>query len=142
MRHLAYFTVKSNLPLEQFETFLATSHSCGLELGNINHSRLFVTKFLSLVDTQLISKTLSWFKDQENVTITLDIGTENCLPLLAVLFISQGQSKLADIVPVLSKKGVDSAKSCFKVCCLRGLLDIETLKMKTVGVTGDGAFCN
>ena len=77
MRHLAYFTVKSNLPLEQFETFLATSHSCGLELGNINHSRLFVTKFLSLVDTQLISKTVSWFKDQENVTITLDIGTEN-----------------------------------------------------------------
>ena len=95
-----------------------------------------------MVDTQLISKTLSWFKDQENVTITLDIGTENCLPLLAVLFISQGQSKLADIVPVLSKKGVDLAKSCFKVCHIRGLLDIETLKMKTVGVTGDGAFCN
>ena len=45
-------------------------------------------------------------KKQDNLTVTLDIGTEYGIPLLAVLFINAGKSKLVDIVPLTSKKGL------------------------------------
>ena len=43
-------------------------------------------------------------KTQNPITITLDIGTMYGMPLLAVLFIRDGQSKLADLIPLTSKK--------------------------------------
>ena len=64
----------------------------------------------------LISLELVWFSKQTNVTITLDVGTENGIPLLAELFISDSKSKLVDIVPITSKKGIDIAKGCFQAC--------------------------
>ena len=46
-----------------------------------------------------LKKTTEWAKKQDNLTVTLDIGTEYGIPLLAVLFINAGKSKLVDIVP-------------------------------------------
>ena len=57
-----------------------------------------------------------------------------------MLFISAGKAKLADIIPLTSKKGVDVADTCMQACTLSGLLDIEILKNKIAGITGDGAF--
>ena len=140
MRQMAYFTLKCKLPFNQFENYCATNVSCGLEIGNINHSRTFIQKYLSLINDELIKKTLDWFDEQTDITVTLDIGTECGVPLLAVLFISNKKSKLVDIVPVTSKKGVDIASACFEACQMKGFISKEKLKEKIVGVTGDGAF--
>ena len=100
MRQLAYFCLKSNLPYVQFDKLLATVNFCDHELGKINHSDRFIKEFSTLVDMELIKKTAEWFRQQENDTVTLDIGTIYGIPLLAVLFISSGTSKLADIMPL------------------------------------------
>ena len=69
------------------------------------------------------------------------MGTDNGIPLLAVLFISySSKSKLVDIVPITSKKGIDIAKGCFQACHMKGNISGEELRAKVVGVTGDGAF--
>ena len=112
MHQHAYFALKSNMPFNQFENYLATSVSSGLDIGNINHSNFFIEKFLELVNTEVIKKTADWFRNQANVTITLDVGTECGIPLLAVLFLSGNKAKLADIIPVVSKKGIDLASTC------------------------------
>ena len=140
MRQMAYFTIKCNLSFNQFENYCATNFSCGLEIGNINHSRRFILTFLDLVSEKLVKKTADWFSEQKYVTITLDIGTENGIPLLAVLFISDKKSKLVDIVPITSKKGKHIATVCFEACHMKGNITDEQLKEKVVGVTGDGAF--
>lgn len=140
MRQHAYFTIKCNLPFNQFENYCATSVSSGLDIGNLNHTRFFIEKFLHLIDKELIMKTVAWFNNQTNVTITLDVGTECGIPLLAVLFISDNKAKLADIIPITSKKGVDLASTCFAACSLQGNLDKNELEKKIIGVTGDGVF--
>ena len=61
----------------------------------------------------LISLELVWFSKQTNVTITLDVGTENGIPLLDELFISDSKSKLVDIVPITSKKGHRHSQGMF-----------------------------
>ena len=118
MRQTAYFTIKCNIPFVQFENLCATNVACGMELGNINHSRKFINTFLQLVNNELIIKTVDWFKDQDAVTVTLDIGTEVGIPLLAVLFISNGSAKLANITPMTSKKGDDVATACYEACTM------------------------
>ena len=140
MRQHAYFALKSNMPFEQFEKYCATTVSSGLDIGNINHSRYFIEHFLELIDKELIKMTAEWFPNQEHVTITLDVGTECGIPLLAVLFISDNKAKLADIIPIMSKKGVDLASTCHEACTLKGSLNSNELESKIAGVTGDGAF--
>ena len=65
MRQMAYFTIKCNLPFNQFENYCATNFSCGLEIGNINHSRRFILTFLDLVSEKLVKKTADWFSEQK-----------------------------------------------------------------------------
>ena len=48
--------------------------------------------------------------------------------------------KLADIIPIVSKKGSDLASVCFEACLLQGSLDKSDLNNKIVGLTGDGVF--
>ena len=140
MRQQAYFTIKCNLPFNQFENLCATEVFSGLDLGNINHTRFFIDKFLDVINKELVKKTVTWFHSQTSVTVTLDVGTECGIPLLAVLFLSDNKSKLADIIPITSKKGVDLASTCFAACTMNDSLDKKELEAKIVGVTGDGAF--
>ena len=100
VRHMAYFSLKSNLPFEQFPSLLATTNACGLEIGDINHSRKFITNFLELLNSELEKKTATWFLENDNITLTLDIGTVDGVTLLAVLFIKDGKTKLANAIPV------------------------------------------
>ena len=49
--------------------------------------------------------------------------------------------RLANIVPVVSKKGTDLAQTCFDVLKMEGKIDKEKYLSKIVsGFTGDGAF--
>ena len=84
MRQHAYFALKSNMPFNQFENYLATSVSSGLEIGNINHTYHFIEQFLELVDKELIKMTATWFCEQKHVTITLDMGLK--MESLCLLF--------------------------------------------------------
>ena len=140
MAHLSYFSLKSNLSFQQIENLIGTGGVCGLDVGDINHSSKYIIKFLSLSNICLINKTCEWAKKQDNLTVTLDIGTEYGIPLLAVLLINDGKSKLADIIPLVSKKGADVANTCVQACTQSGQLDINLLKEKIVGITADGAF--
>ena len=141
MRHLAYFTLHSNLPFEQFSTLLATVNKCGLNLGDINHTKEFIVPFLDLVNEELLKKTTEWVNHQEELTITLDIGTVFGITLLATLLIgSDGTVKLVNITPIPSKKGKDVAGVCFESLKLDGQIKEEDLKKKIIGLTGDGAF--
>ena len=141
MRHLAYFTIHSNLPFEQFPTLLATVNKCGLNLGDINHTRNFVTSFLELVNEEIFQKTYQWFSDQQELTVTLDIGTVYGITLLAILVIGkEGTVKLINIAPITSKKGADVASVCYETLKMNGKIQDSELKEKVVGLTGDGAF--
>ena len=106
---------------------MAAANICGLELGDINHSKNNISKLMTHVHSCLKEKTCDWVKNQKSVTITLDIGTEFGIPLLAVLFISWGNTKLAYIIPLTSKKGGDLANACIKACTIN-----DTLEMKVI----------
>ena len=96
---------------------------------------------LQCIDAELLDRTSEWFKVQQDVTITLDVGTVYGLPLLAVPLIGdRGKTKLADIMPIVSKKGSALAEICVEACSVGGRLQQEILSAKIVGVTGDGAF--
>ena len=141
MRHLAYYTLHSNTPFEQFPILLATVNKCGVNLGDINHTRKFIVIFLELVNDELYKKTYKWFNDQKEVTVTLDIGTVFGITLLATLFIGDdGNVKLVNVTPISSKKGADVATVCFESMKMGNNIKEEDLKEKIVGLTGDGAF--
>ena len=141
MRQLAYFTVRSNLPFNQFPNLLATVNSCGLNLGDINHTESFIDAFLTLVNEELCKKTADWFNSENEVTATLDIGTVYGISLLATLFIgNNGSVKLANITPITSKKGADVARVCYDAMKMDEKISEEAIKEKIVGLTGDGAF--
>ena len=76
MRNLSYFAVKSELSFENFPTLIATVNRCNVELGNINHSSYYITKYLKCLDQILIDETVEWLNSQEDntVSVTLDIG--------------------------------------------------------------------
>ena len=98
---------------------------------------------INLVGAELFERTVHWLKQQKSVTVTLDIGTCTGITLLAVLFISDEthEVRLANIVPVVSKKGTDLAQTCFDVLKMEGKIDKEKYLSKIVsGFTGDGAF--
>ena len=137
---MAYITIKCNLPFNQLKKLCATNYSSGLEIGNLNHSRFFIDKFLELVNNELIKKTVAWLDNQKHVTVTLDVGPECGTPLLAVLYISENKAKLANITSITSKKGEDLATSCFEACTISNSISKKQLEDKIVGVTGDGAF--
>ena len=57
-----------------------------------------------------------WLDEQRDrtVTITLDIGTCVGITLLAVLYISGSEVRLANVLPTNSKKGDKLAELCFE----------------------------
>ena len=142
MRQLAYFTIKSNLPFQQFPALLATVNCCGLGLGDINHSEYFIRSFLDLINNELCRKTVEWIKDCEEVTITLDIGTVSGITLLSTLLIrnTDGSVKLCSLDPITSKKGDDVAVACYNSLLMKGEILPQEINERVVGITGDGAF--
>ena len=89
---------------------------CNIEIGNINHSPSFIKKYASLVDDILIEDTNVWLNQQKDksVSITLDIGTCYGITLLAVLYISGSEVRLANILPTNTKKGDKLAELCLE----------------------------
>ena len=144
MQHLLFFCLKSSLSFKQYPKLLATANRCKVQVGNINHSPWFIEKYCDMVGAELFDRTVDWLIQQKSVTITLDIGTCTGVTLLAVLFISDDmhEIRLANIVPVVSKKGTDLATTCYDVLQMDGKIENgKNILSKIVsGFTGDGAF--
>ncbi|KAL5267744.1 hypothetical protein ACHWQZ_G004702 [Mnemiopsis leidyi] len=75
LRYLVYYIIKTNIAFLNYPALLSTVSHCGLEIGNINHSRDFVSRILPLIDGILLENTKEWISDQQHITISLDIGT-------------------------------------------------------------------
>ena len=116
IRYLAYFTINSNLSFENYPQLLATVNSCDVPIGNINHSRHYITKHLTLVDNILIEDTKGWLNEQkdQSVSVTLDIGTCCGITLVAVLYICGSDVRLANVLTTDFKKEDKLAEMCFE----------------------------
>ena len=90
------------LPFEQFPYLIATVNRFEVELGNINHSRGFISTFTLLLNKILYNKTEQWITETKDITITLDIGTCLGISLLAVLLIKDKKVKLISLEPTSS----------------------------------------
>ena len=124
-----------------FPKLLAVANRCQLETGNINQSRSFIPKLVDLINDVLITNTVSWFNDQQTITITADNGTFMGLVLLAVFFIGDtGVVKLAGVRLTPSKSGEDLAESIYKIITEDAKIGCNNAKDKIKGFTGDGAF--
>ena len=139
MRHLSYFAAKTAMPFSQFSQFLATVNRCGVELGNINHSKWYITEFTLLLDNILKVHTEEWLLSENEVTLTLDIGTCLGISLLAVLLIKGPEVRLMRLTPIPSKKGAFLAKTCVD-SLQSNAITLNILREKIAGVVGDGAF--
>ena len=127
------------MPFNNFNSFLSTVNRCGVDLGNLNHSQHYLHKFTLLLDQVLKQNTEQWLKIENEVTITLDIGTCLGLTLLAVLLIKDNEVHLMKVVPTRSKKGSHLAELCVK-SLISDEIKEDVLKEKSIGVVGDGAF--
>ena len=146
MGHLFYFNLQSSLSFNEYPKLLATANRCAVEIGHINHSKLFMGLYCDYVSEELIHSTVLWIKEENSLNVTLDIGTCAGITLLAVLVInSTHQVRLIDIVPIISKKGKDLADVLYDVLQMKndkGVSQISEneINMKVTAVLGDGAF--
>ena len=107
MRYLAYYLIHTNTAFSLWPTLLGVADRCGIVIGNINHSFNFVTKLTSLINTILKQNTVTWFRAQQNITVTLDIGTFHGLALLVTIYIGDnGVTKLGGVRLLLLVKVV------------------------------------
>ena len=98
------------------------------------YQRIYITSRQSLKQ-----RTEDWLLSEQEVTITLDIGTCLGFTLLAVLLIKGPEVRLMKITPTCSKKGTHLANLCIE-SLQSETVSLDILKSKIVGVVGDGAF--
>ena len=141
MRYLAYYLIHTNTAFSLWPTLLGIADRCGIAIGNINHSFNFVTKLTSHINTILKQNTVVWFTAQQNITVTLDIGTFHGLALLVTIYIGDnGVTKLTGVRLTPSKGGRFLAELCFKTIIEDSEIPLELATEKIVGVVADGAF--
>ena len=145
VRNLLFFSLMSSLSFAEYPQLLATANRCHVEIGDINHTNLFISKYCNYIDNDLKEETIEWAKVQNSWNVTLDIGTCTGLTLLAVIFISDKQIvRLVDIVVIISKKGIDLATVLFDVLQMKEnyepRISPEIVKDKLNAILGDGQF--
>ena len=114
---------------------------CGIVIGNINHSFNFVTKLTSHINTTLKQNTVTWFRAQQNITVTLDIGTFHDLAILVTINIGDnGITKLGGVRLTPSKGGSFLAELCFKTIIGDSEIPFQLASEKIVGVLADGSL--
>ena len=62
IRYFIYYLLRTNTAFIRLPELLAVAYQCGLNIGNINHSKDFPAKILPLVDGVLLEKTADWLK--------------------------------------------------------------------------------
>ena len=143
LRYLVYYIIKTNIAFLNYPTLLSTVFQCGLEIGNINHTRDFVSRILPLIDGVILENTKEWISDQQHITISLDIGTVLGLVLLVVYYIgSDGHARLAGCQMTHSKQGAHCAELCYKIACSNIFVDEALIQRKTKSLVADGAFAD
>ena len=143
LRHLVYYVIKTNTAFLRFPTLLATAFQCGLQIGDINHTRDFARRILPLINDVLQENTKEWLHDQTKMSISLDIGTFFGLVLLVVYFIgANGTVRLAGCELTSSKEGEPCAKLCFKIATSNIHIQSTVVRQKTTAIIADGQFTN
>ena len=112
---------KKNTAFLRFTVLLAVAYQCGLEIGNINHSKHFPARLLPLLDGVLLKDTAEWFRNQDKVTLLLDGGTVFGLVMLVVYFFGRNGSVRLAGCQLCESKHVISLLDCvtefdFRTC--------------------------
>ena len=58
VRHLLYFSLKLSLSFSEYPQLLATANQCHVEIGDINHTNKFVTKYCDYIDKEIKDETI------------------------------------------------------------------------------------
>ena len=142
VRYLVYYLLKTDTSFINFPVLLATVSQCGLEIGDINHSEKFPSNILPLIDVVFQENTKAWLDDQDNVSLSLDLGTYLDLTLLVVYFIGRdGSTRLAGCDLSSSKEGIHCAELAFRICLEGNIFITEgLLRAKVNAIVADGAF--
>ena len=141
LRYLVYYIIKKNIAFLNYPALLSTVSHCGSEIGNINHTRDFVSRILPLIDGVLQENTKEWITNQQHLTVSLDIGTVLGLVLLVVFYIgADSHARLAGCELTYSKGGAHCAELCYKIACSNIFVEESLVKRKTKSIVADGAF--
>ena len=141
IRYLVYYLIRSNTAFLRFPELLAVASQCGLQIGNINHSRNFPPKILPLIDAVMLENTAEWFRVQAKITLLLDHGTVFGLVMLVVYFVGEdGEVRLAGCELCTSKEGDFTARLCYKVCTSNPFLSENAVINRIKVVCADGAI--
>ena len=92
--NVLYYIVKTNTAWALFPVLLAVLYRSGHEIGNINHSHYACETITDILNTELISNSKQWFRDEKSMTLTADIGTLLGLSLLVVLLESESSNSV------------------------------------------------
>ena len=147
----AYTIFKNALPHEQFESLLLTSDLNGTDIGNINHSRFFVPKFLSNLYIELQGRFKSFFgtpiqatKERPPVAISADLATHrgSCRNFVTAVTINPGSDVLIKAIPLgavsVGSQGRGGREVAEDVVQLLATFDIS--KAQVVSTVADGAL--
>ena len=141
LRYLVYYILRTNTAFLSFPKLLATVYQCDMEIGNINHSRDFVSRILPLIDDILQENTKNWIMQQGHISISLDIGTVMGLVILVVYFTGEdGCTRLAGCDLTSKKDGRHCAELCYKIATSNIHIQERIIQGKTTGIVADGAF--
>ena len=58
LRSLLFFCLMSSLSFAEYPQLLATANQCHVEIGDINHTRAFISKYCDYVDNELKDETV------------------------------------------------------------------------------------
>ena len=142
IRHLAYYIIKTNTAFSLFPTLLAVAARCDIEIGDTNHSRMYLSELTGFINEVLVANTKRWFSAQTNATVVSDIGTVMGLVLTVVILIGdRGVARVAGCRLTPSKEGAKMAELMMTIVLEDAQIDYEVAKEKIRGVCCDGAFC-
>lgn len=141
VRYLVYFIIRTNSAFLSYSKLLATVFQSGLEIGNINHSQIFPSKILRLIDAVLQENTKNWLDHQSKLSISLDIGTVMGLVMLVVYYIgTDGSTRIAGCDLTHSKAGEHCAAKCYEIAKSNIFVEESMIRAKTKAIVADGAF--
>ena len=148
---VAYTCLKEALPYSKFPKLLLTFNLCKVNIGNINHSREFITNYLTSVYQALRERFISYLTNYNQKTGFLlpfslvdDLATyqRKCRQFIMIIVPTHDTDQLLATVPLSAlriesggRTGKGLAKTIKKV-----LDDFGLMYTQLVSVTWDGAY--
>ena len=108
---IAYQMIKNGTPYSQFESQVLLQNLCGMDVGDLNHSRKFVPEFLKSLFEEIHSRAVNFFSHPLEssgvlppVAVTADLATHHGTNrnFVTVVAVVPGGSDLINAFPVSS----------------------------------------